>query len=120
MYQPDRLPAVLQCLVVVKTHNECECRNPVVLIECLNGRLDYPVPLFRLVWGELAICVLANEPYAARLKTALDANVVIRAGSNYLRYIGDESLICDCTSKRSMSWVCMFYASCHDTLEQLF
>src|SRR5829696_8004430 len=72
-------------LVVVKTHNECECWNPVVLIECLNGRLDHPVPLIRLVWGELAVCVLANEPYAASLETALDANVVIGAGSHYLR-----------------------------------
>src|ERR671916_1247230 len=120
MYQPDRLPAVLLCLVVVKTHNERECRNPVVLIECLNSRLDYPVPLFRLVWGELPICVLANEPYAASLETALDSNMVIRASSNYLGHIGDEFLICDCTCKRSMGWICMFYAGCHDTFEQLF
>src|SRR5919107_2324268 len=114
MYQPDRLPAALLCLVVVKTHNECECRNPVVLIECLNSRLDYPVPLFRLVWSEFAICVLANEPYAACLKATLDANVVVGAGSNYLGDIRDESLICDCTSKCSMGWVCMLDACCHD------
>ena len=80
----DSLPAVLWRLVVVKPHDKRESRDPIVLVERLDAVFYHPMPLVRPVWRELPVRILADQPDAAGLKAALYADVVVRAGLDYL------------------------------------
>src|SRR5262249_35604947 len=104
-------------LVVVKTHDKGKRGDPVILVECLDALLYYPVPFRGLVWSELAICILANQTDAASFKAALDSNVVIWPRFDYPGHVGNKPLVSNRAPERSVSWIGMSYTCGHDARE---